>query len=168
MQSYNIWTIGCQMNKAYSEQLASDLSQLGLHEAGRIEEADLVVVNSCVVRQSAENRVIARLNYLKQLKRRKTDLLVALTGCIVEPDIPAMRYRFPQVDILLKPGESAQLLELVQEKAPDSSANSRYRSKSVLKVSSLSALPKALGGTPCVVTATPPSCWSAPSRFPRR
>jgi len=117
MLRYHIWTIGCQMNKAYSEQLATDLLQLGFSHAENAEEADIIVVNSCVVRQSAENRVTARLNSLKQLKKRKPGLLVALTGCIVEPDASALRYRFPQVDLLLKPGESVPLLDLVKEKA---------------------------------------------------
>ena len=53
INSYNIWTIGCQMNEADSNKLASALDQLGLTKKENAEEADLVVLNSCVVRQSA-------------------------------------------------------------------------------------------------------------------
>ena len=58
MSYYYIWTIGCQMNQADSEQLATGLEKLGYQSAPEIEKADLIVLNSCVVRQSAENRVL--------------------------------------------------------------------------------------------------------------
>ena len=56
MNSYHIWTIGCQMNTADSERLASALEQMGLESADSVQDADVVVLNSCVVRQSAEDK----------------------------------------------------------------------------------------------------------------
>ncbi|MCK4722689.1 MAG: tRNA (N6-isopentenyl adenosine(37)-C2)-methylthiotransferase MiaB, partial [Dehalococcoidia bacterium] len=98
MPFYHIWTIGCQMNKADSERIASYLEQIGYQAISKIEEAEIIVLNSCVVRQSAEDRVINKLNALKSLKRRKNPLLL-LTGCMVDSKGDDMRYRFPQVDL---------------------------------------------------------------------
>ncbi len=71
MPKYHIWTIGCQMNKAESERLASRFEELGYEAAKNIAEADLIVLNSCVVRQSAEDRVINKLHDLKHLKKER-------------------------------------------------------------------------------------------------
>ena len=81
MPNYHIWTIGCQMNKAESERLSSFLEQIGYQSTAAVEEANLIVLNSCVVRQSAENRVIGRLDALKSLKKSRPSLTLAVTGC---------------------------------------------------------------------------------------
>ncbi len=112
MPFYYIWSIGCQMNKAYSEQLAIDLEQSGYRATTIVEEADIVVINSCVVRQSAEDRVISRLGSLIPLKRVNPDMVVALAGCMVDSELDRLKERFPHVNLFLKPGESTELLEL--------------------------------------------------------
>ncbi|TET16790.1 MAG: tRNA (N6-isopentenyl adenosine(37)-C2)-methylthiotransferase MiaB [Dehalococcoidia bacterium] len=119
MSYYHIWSIGCQMNKAYSEQLAIDLERLGYRSTGAIEEADIAVINSCVVRQSAENRVLSKLDSLIPLKRVNPDTVVALAGCMVDAGIAELRRRFSHVDLFLKPGESAELLDLARARAPE-------------------------------------------------
>ena len=108
---YYIWTIGCQMNKAESERLGSYLEQLGYQPTPTAEEADLVVLNSCVVRQSAENRVINKLNSLKSLKKSRPGLTLAVTGCLVDSEADQLKNNFPQVDYLFKPGDCPQWLE---------------------------------------------------------
>jgi len=105
MPGYHIWTIGCQMNKAESERLGSYFEQQGYRPTAVLEEADLVVLNSCVVRQSAENRVVGRLNALKNLKKLRPDITIALTGCMVNQRNEELRERFPQVDYFFKPGD---------------------------------------------------------------
>ena len=100
------------MNQAYAGQLAIDLEQLGYRSAGAIEEADLIIVNTCVVRQSAENRVLHKLESLVPIKKARPDMILALAGCIVDPDAADLKRRFPYVDLFLKPGESAEILEL--------------------------------------------------------
>jgi tRNA-2-methylthio-N6-dimethylallyladenosine synthase len=105
MPKYYIWTIGCQMNKAESERLGGYLEQGGYQAVARVEEAELVVLNSCVVRQSAENRVIGRLNALKSVKRLNPELTLAVTGCLVDSEIKQLKERFPHVDYFFKPGE---------------------------------------------------------------
>jgi tRNA-2-methylthio-N6-dimethylallyladenosine synthase len=105
MDKYHIWTIGCQMNKAESERLASYLEELGYRAAGSPAEADLMVLNSCVVRQHAEDRVVNKLQALKSLKQANPGLTLAVTGCLVNADTTSLKERFPQVDHFFKPGD---------------------------------------------------------------
>lgn len=111
MSQYYIWTIGCQMNKAESERLASYLEQLGYEVTDSTLEADLVVLNSCVVRQSAENRVIGKLHYLKSWKGAKPDRVLAVTGCLVDSQVDQLKKSFPHVDYFFKPGDYPPWLE---------------------------------------------------------
>lgn len=117
MRTYYIWTIGCQMNTADSARLAADLETLGLRPVARPGDADVVVLNTCVVRQSAEDRAIGRLTSLKPLKERRPDTILAVMGCLVgtEPD-EAVLARFSHVDLFLPPSDGHALLELVQER----------------------------------------------------
>jgi tRNA-2-methylthio-N6-dimethylallyladenosine synthase len=105
MAKYHIWTIGCQMNKAESERLASYLEELGYKAAHSPAEADLMVLNSCVVRQHAEDRVVNKLQALKSLKKDNPSLTLAVTGCLVNADTASLKERFPQVDHFFQPGE---------------------------------------------------------------
>ncbi|MFC1910434.1 MiaB/RimO family radical SAM methylthiotransferase [Chloroflexota bacterium] len=110
MPLYYIWTIGCQMNKAESVRLASFFESKGFHPSESIEEADLIILNSCVVRQNAENKVINKLGVLKSLKKLNPQKTIALTGCLVDPE-SNLGKKFPQVDYFFKPGELPQWLE---------------------------------------------------------
>jgi len=111
MPAYYIWTIGCQMNKAESERLGSYLEQLGYQATAAAETADLILLNSCVVRQSAENRIINKLNALKSLKRLRPALSLAVTGCLVNSDAGLLSKSFPHVDYFFKAGDYPQWLE---------------------------------------------------------
>ena len=111
MPKYHIWTIGCQMNKAESERLASRFEELGYEATKTVEDADIIVVNSCVVRQSAENRVVNKLNALRPLKKTKPDTVLALTGCLVNSDTEGLRNTYPYVDHFFKPGACPPWLE---------------------------------------------------------
>ena len=118
MSYYHIWTIGCQMNKADSERLATSFEKLGYKSTPDVDKADVLVLNSCVVRQSAENRVVARLDSLKPLKKSSPDTILALAGCLVDSDTTELKRRFPHVDLFLKPGEFTELEELAKARAP--------------------------------------------------
>ena len=111
MTKYHIWTIGCQMNKAESERLGSYFEELGYEVTDSPTEADLIVLNSCVVRQHAENRVVNKLHALKTLKKSNPNLTLAVTGCLVNADTAELKERFPQVDHFFKPGDRPQWLE---------------------------------------------------------
>jgi tRNA-2-methylthio-N6-dimethylallyladenosine synthase len=115
LRSYHVWTIGCQMNKADSERLESAFGQLGLREAASPAEADVIVLNSCVVRQSAEDKVVGNLGLMKPLKSRPGRVL-ALMGCMVGPRQEDLRRRFPHVDLFLRPQEYGPLVDLVAER----------------------------------------------------
>jgi tRNA-2-methylthio-N6-dimethylallyladenosine synthase len=109
MPKYYIWTIGCQMNKAESERLSGYLEQLGYQATAAAQQADIILLNSCVVRQSAENRVINKLDALKAIKRPGATL--AVTGCLVNSSVDHLKGRFPHVDHFFQPGESPHWLE---------------------------------------------------------
>jgi len=99
------------MNKAESERLGSYLEQLGYEATATAEEADLIVLNSCVVRQSAEDRIINKLHSLEPLKKSHPDISLAVTGCLVNSKIDQLKSRFPHVDHFFKPGEYPSWLE---------------------------------------------------------
>ncbi len=90
------------MNKADSERLGALLEGLGYLPAA-IDEADLIVLNSCVVRQSAEDRLIGKLGSLRSMKRSRPELIIALTGCMVDSHVDELKRRFPHVDFFFKP-----------------------------------------------------------------
>jgi len=111
MFKYHIWTIGCQMNQAESERLGSYFEELGYKASDSAAEADLIVLNSCVVRQHAEDRVVNKLHNLKALKQSNPNLTLAVTGCLVNADTARLKERFPQVDHFFRPGERPEWLE---------------------------------------------------------
>ena len=104
MDTYSIWTIGCQMNFADSRRLDEELRRLGYHEASKPEKADLVVLNTCVVRQHAEDKCTGRLTSLKGWKRRHLNGLLVVVGCFVG-DTEALAHAYPYVDLFLRPSD---------------------------------------------------------------
>lgn len=103
MRRFHIWTIGCQMNKADSGCISGWLERSGLTPADTAAEADLIVLNSCVVRGHAEERVVNKLNSLRGLKRNHPGVRIALTGCMVDSRIGELSGRFPWVDLFFRP-----------------------------------------------------------------
>jgi len=120
VKKYNIWTIGCQMNEADSRHLGSQLESLGYTMTEEVKEADLVVLNTCVVRQSAEDRAIGRLGYVSSLKKKRPDLKVGLMGCMVGMrEAPRLKKEFPFVDVFMPPSDPAPLLSYLQGEEND-------------------------------------------------
>jgi len=101
------------MNKADSERMGAGLEQLGLEWTGNPKSADVIVLNSCVVRQQAEERVVGMLTSLKPWKQRYPNKTLALMGCMVGPSDTDLRRRFPQVDLWARPQEFTPILETV-------------------------------------------------------
>ena len=99
------------MNKAESERLGSYLEKHDYQATDEVEEADVVILNSCVVRQSAESRITNRIHILKPLKKAHPDKLLAVTGCFVNSDVGHLKKRFPHIDYFFKPGEYPPWLE---------------------------------------------------------
>ena len=115
MPRYFIWTIGCQMNKAESQQIAGYLDSAGYQATTSFSHADLVVLNTCVVRQSAENKVLGTLSLLKGLKNKHPNLQIFVTGCLVNSHTQELQRRFPHVDLLFKPGDYPELIAWAQQ-----------------------------------------------------
>ena len=116
MHSYHVWTIGCQMNKADSERLESAMGQMGLSSTASPRDADVIVLNSCVVRQSAEDRAVGMLTSLKPLKERNPDKVIALMGCMVGPKTEPLEKRFPYADVFMRPQEFEPLISLLGDR----------------------------------------------------
>jgi tRNA-2-methylthio-N6-dimethylallyladenosine synthase len=111
---YFIWTIGCQMNEADSGRVAAELDKRGCVPTADASAADIIVLNTCVVRQSAEDRASGRLWSLKPLKESEPARIIALMGCMVgiRPN-PSLVERFPFVDVFMPPSDPAPLLNFL-------------------------------------------------------
>jgi tRNA-2-methylthio-N6-dimethylallyladenosine synthase len=120
---YHVSTIGCQMNEADTRRLASALERVGYVPAKCADEADVVVINTCVVRQSAEDKAYGQLGNLRPLKEQRPEMIVGLMGCLVGVRTPAsasapapLRKRFPWVDVFMPPSDPQPLLALLAER----------------------------------------------------
>jgi tRNA-2-methylthio-N6-dimethylallyladenosine synthase len=99
------------MNVADSQRVASALERLGYHGTPVAEEADIIVLNTCVVRQSAEDKAYGRLHSLKPLKDKRPDLVINLMGCLVGVRSPDhLKKRFPFVDVFSPPSDPGPLV----------------------------------------------------------
>ncbi len=108
---YHIWTEGCQMNVADSLRVASALERLGYKPARLAEEANVIVLNTCVVRQSAEDKAYGRLYSLRPLKASRPDLVINLMGCLVGvKGHEKLKARFPFVDVFSPPSDPGPLV----------------------------------------------------------
>ncbi len=108
---YHIWTAGCQMNVADSQRVASALEQLGYRATRHPEEAAVIVLNTCVVRQSAEDKAVGRLSSLRPLKEQRPELVINLMGCLVGvKGAELLKKRFPFVDVFSPPSDPGPLV----------------------------------------------------------
>ena len=96
LPSFHVWTLGCQMNRSDSEEMAGRLLAAGCEEAPTLDDADLIVINTCAIREAAEQKVIGRQGHLDRLKAANPGMRVVLTGCAVrEPDRAGLREALP-------------------------------------------------------------------------
>jgi tRNA-2-methylthio-N6-dimethylallyladenosine synthase len=115
---YYIWTEGCQMNVADSRRMASALEKLGYEATKKPREADVIVLNTCVVRQSAEDKAIGRLSSLRPLKDKNPDLVINLMGCLIGVRGNArIQEKFPWVDVVSPPSQPEPLIRFLSERA---------------------------------------------------
>jgi tRNA-2-methylthio-N6-dimethylallyladenosine synthase len=106
------------MNKVDSDRVAATLDARGYLPAEREEDADIIILNSCAVRESAERRVSGKLGNLVALKKEKPELLLGLTGCSVSPDFEATRNRFGGADIYFQPTRIDQFVGQLDRRWP--------------------------------------------------
>ena len=109
---FHLWTLGCQMNRSDSEEMAGRLLAVGCDEAPTLETADLIVINTCAIREGAEQKVIGRQGHLARLKAANPGMRVVLTGCAVrEAERDGLARRYPAVDLFLRPDEEPELVD---------------------------------------------------------
>lgn len=103
-KKYHFWITGCQMNYADARRVAVELEKLGYEATPRADEADVVVLETCTVRQQSEDKAYHKLQSLRPLKARRPDLTVAVMGCVVGVrGNEALEQRFPFVDVFMEP-----------------------------------------------------------------
>jgi tRNA-2-methylthio-N6-dimethylallyladenosine synthase len=108
-------TYGCQMNVADSDLIGSVLAEAGYAIAARADEADVIVVNTCAVREKAEERVIARASELGAVKRRRPGTVLAIVGCMAEHLKDGLAARVAAVDVIAGPDSYRRLPELLAD-----------------------------------------------------
>ena len=115
---YHIWTVGCQMNQADSQRVASILDGLGWQEGPEMDTANLVVLNTCSVREQPEKRAHGQLSLLRHAKRQRDDLLVAMMGCMIgnQRTIDDLKQRYPAVDLFFKVEQADILPRFLEER----------------------------------------------------
>ena len=116
MKKYHLWTEGCQMNVADSQRVGSSLEHLGYTFTDKAEEADVIVMNTCVVRQSAEDKALGRLSSFKPLKEKNPNLVINLMGCLVGVrGTEKLRARLPYVDVFSPPSDPGPLISFLSQ-----------------------------------------------------
>lgn len=115
---YHIITYGCQMNVHESEKIAGTLKKMGYEPAADGKDADIVVFNTCCIRENAENHAYGNIGALKKLKKSKKDLLIAVGGCMTQQPGKAeeLKKKFPFVDIVFGTHNLDELQKLVELK----------------------------------------------------
>ncbi len=132
-----IETVGCQMNLLDSELVVAKLRNEGYELTDDLNQADLVLYNTCSVRQHAEDKIYSALGRIKRLKERKPGLSVGVLGCMAQKDQEQIFRRAPHVDVVVGPGQLARVGELVERSREENArqiAVSRARSSGSLEV----------------------------------
>ena len=121
--NYHFWVIGCQMNVADSERIARTLNDHGHRQVGTAEDADVVLLTSCTVRQGAEDRLWGELGKLGRLKQARPNLVVGVTGCVTDGNIDGFLKKASMVDLYVNPRRPEELLGFLSDQglidAPD-------------------------------------------------
>ncbi|MEM9292385.1 MAG: tRNA (N6-isopentenyl adenosine(37)-C2)-methylthiotransferase MiaB [Acidobacteriota bacterium] len=113
---YYIETWGCQMNELDTQRMAGQLMEQGLLPTRQPEEADLILLNSCSVREKAENKVYSRLGEYRLFKRDRPDLLIGLCGCVAQQVGKRALSKVPDLDFVLGPARVGELKEILDQR----------------------------------------------------
>ncbi len=114
MPTFALITFGCQMNHHDSDRIGEVLSASGFERVSEPETADVVLLNTCSVREKAEQKLRSEVGRLGVLKRRRPDLTVAVAGCVAQQEGDALLKRMPQIDVLVGPDNIPELPTLVR------------------------------------------------------
>lgn len=100
-KTYAIINYGCQMNESDSEHYAGQLLDLGYEASADYEHADVVVINTCCVRENAEKKILGKIGEMKHLKRENPDMVLCVAGCMAQEWGKDLQKKYPQVDLVL-------------------------------------------------------------------
>ncbi|MEM9712652.1 MAG: tRNA (N6-isopentenyl adenosine(37)-C2)-methylthiotransferase MiaB [Actinomycetota bacterium] len=114
-KKYLVRTFGCQMNEHDSERIAGLLEDDDLEATTELAEADVIVLNTCCIRENADNKLYGHLGHLKALKDRRPDVQIAVAGCLAQKDRDAIRERAPHVDVVFGTHNVGRAAELLRE-----------------------------------------------------
>ncbi len=114
-KKYNIVTFGCQMNKADSERMAGILDNMGFEWIEKPEEADLVLYNTCTIRDNAEQKVYSYLGKQAKRKHKQPDLTLVVAGCVAQQEGEKLLRRVPELDLVMGPQHANRLEDLLQD-----------------------------------------------------
>lgn len=106
---------GCQMNQSDAERMMGQLRTIGYERTESMEEADLILINTCCVRETAEDRVYGKIGEIKRLKRERPELIFGITGCMAQKEGDALIKRAPHIDFVLGTNKVHELTRVVQE-----------------------------------------------------
>src|SRR5262245_6340134 len=110
-----IETVGCQMNVLDSEMVVADLRKRGYELAGDLGAADVILFNTCSVREQAENKTYSALGRLRSFKKQHPEKIIGVMGCMAQKDQQLVFNRAPYVDLVVGPGQLARIPELIDE-----------------------------------------------------
>jgi tRNA-2-methylthio-N6-dimethylallyladenosine synthase len=113
MPQYHVTTFGCQMNEHDSERMKGMLESLGYSESAEAEAADLILFNTCSIREKADERFVAHLHNAKALKRRRPEVVIGVGGCWAQSVKDQVFRQFPFVDVAFGPGQVHKLAEFL-------------------------------------------------------
>jgi len=113
VKRYHVTTFGCQMNEHDSERMKGMLEQLGYGEAPAREDADLILFNTCSIREKADERFVAHLHHAKNLKRADPERVIGVGGCWAQSVKDEVFRQFPFVDVAFGPGQVHKLAEFL-------------------------------------------------------
>ncbi|HWI07884.1 MAG TPA: radical SAM protein, partial [Solirubrobacteraceae bacterium] len=113
MKRYHVTTFGCQMNAHDSERMKGMLESLGYGEAADAEDADVILFNTCSIREKADSRFVAHLQHAKGIKKRHPERIVGVGGCWAQSVKDEVFARFPFVDVAFGPGQVHKLAEFL-------------------------------------------------------
>src|SRR3954466_14913629 len=113
MQRYHVTTFGCQMNEHDSERMKGMLESLGSRESAEAEAADLILFNTCSIREKADERFVAHLHQAKGIKRARPEVVIGVGGCWAQSVKDQVFRQFPFVDVAFGPGQVHKLAEFL-------------------------------------------------------
>ncbi len=115
LRRYHITTFGCQMNKADSERMAGILDEMGLKWSEDPYEADLILYNTCTIRDNAEQKVYSYLGRQAKRKHEKPDLTLIVAGCVAQQEGEKLLRRVPEIDLIMGPQHANRLQDLLEQ-----------------------------------------------------